>query len=110
MHVPKSVFTPHEFTAREQIRGQSVLNSFVRNLRQDSVNDLAQTIFRRAVAIVGVRMMPLHQGLEFGLDLGRRGLILDAQRVARLALSIVHNPRFAPAGLLALRAGAEMPE
>ena len=55
-------------------------------------------------------MMPLHQGLELGLDLGRRGFVLDAKRVACLALGIVHNPRFAPAGLFALGAGAKMTE
>src|SRR6476646_9248794 len=74
------------------------------------LNDLTQAIFRGAVAIVGIGMMPLHQGLELGLDLGRRGFVLDAKRVACLALGIVHNPRFTPAGLFALGAGATMTE
>src|SRR5581483_7918031 len=67
-----------------------------------SLNDLAQLVFRRAVAAVGIGMMPFHQRLEPDLDIVARGLGLKAQRVQRLALGIAHAARLARAAAVAL--------
>ena len=54
---------------------------------------------RGAVAAVGVGVVALHQELEPGLDLGRRGVDLEPERVERLALGIADRAAFP--GLLA---------
>src|SRR5512133_2067634 len=55
------------------------------------LDDLAQPIFGRAIAAVGVRMVAFDQRLELPLDLLRRGIRLEAERVERLALGIAHG-------------------
>ena len=71
-----------------------------------------QPIFGGAVAAIGIGMVPLHQRLEPRLDLGRRGIDLEAKRVERLALGIAHDAALPPRAGLSRRAAraAESPE
>src|ERR1041384_4744440 len=57
------------------------------------LDDRHEPILGRAIAAVGVGMVPLHQLLEACLDLGGFGINLQAQRIERLALGVAHLPR-----------------
>src|SRR5439155_9015839 len=77
------------------------------------LDDLAQPIFRGAVAAIGVGMMPLHQRFEPRFDLMRGGVRLKPERVERFALGISHCPGFcraAPGFLACTTRCAELPE
>src|SRR5215467_7921975 len=78
-----------------------------------SLDDLAQPIFGRTIAAVGVGMMALHQRLELPLDLLCRGIRVEAERIERLALGIAHGTGFRHAPLRApppAAPSAEFPE
>src|SRR5437588_681648 len=57
------------------------------------LDDLAQAIFQRAVAAIGVRVVALHEFLEPRLDLARGRIDLQSQRIERLALGVAHRAR-----------------
>ena len=52
-----------------------------------------QPVLGRAVAAIGVGVVALHQFLEARLDLRRRGVDLEPERVERLALGIADRAR-----------------
>src|ERR1700678_1824120 len=60
------------------------------------LDDLAQLIFRGAIAAIGVGMMAFYQFLEPRLDVGAGGTVLQSERVQRLALGVAYG---APLGL-----------
>src|SRR5262245_19946054 len=69
------------------------------------LDDLAQPIFGRAIAAIGVRMMALHQHLEAQLDLGGGCSRVEPKRIERPALGVSDDAALAPAQALAFGAG-----
>src|SRR5947209_19060461 len=73
------------------------------------LDDLAQTVFQRAIATIGVRVMAFHQLLEARLDLGRRRVNLQPECVERLSLGVPYCPGLRRRPLdTGARAGSEL--
>ena len=58
------------------------------------LDDFTQLVFGAAVAAIGVGMMALHQFLEARLDVGAARVLLEPQRMERLALGIADGAPF----------------
>src|SRR5262249_42194340 len=67
---------------------------------------------RGAIATVGIGMMAFHQRLESGLDLMRRGVRLQAERIERPALGIADRTYLCRSsiGTLRTKRSAHLPE
>src|SRR5215470_2828186 len=70
-----------------------------------SLDDLAQPIFGRAIAAIGVRVMALHQHLEAQLDLGGGCSRVEPKRVERPALGVADDTALTPAQALVFGTG-----